>query len=101
VLDLLGIENGRVLEQGTAIWDSRLAGRKTFFLAKGYFGADGFHQNGRFYMKNHFFGTVYKSDKLKFSLEDIVLPADPVYSMVESSIDSMRNIQRRWATLSD
>ncbi len=101
VLDLLGIENGRVLEQGTAIWDSRLAGRKTFFLAKGYFGADGFHQNGRFYMKNHFFGTVYKSDKLKFSLEDIVLPADPVYSMVESSIDSMRNIQERWTTLSD
>ena len=52
-------------------------------------------------MKNHFFGTVYKSDKLKFSLEDIVLPADPVYSMVESSIDSMRNIQERWTTLSD
>ena len=49
ILDLLGLADARDAEQGSPVWDVRLADRKTFFWANLYHGMDGFYSSGRYY----------------------------------------------------
>ena len=101
VLDLIGVGGDRRFDQGTVVWDPRLTDRITFFHAKGYLGADGFHDNGRFYMMNHLFGSVYGNHELDFSADNLVSSSGPEYSKVRETIEFMRNFQVRWGTLRD
>src|SRR6202040_1092872 len=52
LLDLMGVDRRRDLEQGSPIWDAALQGRTTFFFARHYFSADGYYANGQFVMWN-------------------------------------------------
>jgi arylsulfatase A-like enzyme len=67
VLDLLGIESGRTLEEGAPIWQADLRGRTTFFLASGYFGTDGYYRDQKYYMVKYLSDSVYENSSLHFS----------------------------------
>ena len=96
ILDLLGVREGRELEQGTAIWNQGLARRATFFWAERYLGADGFHQNGKFFMWSRLHDTVYAGDRLEFRDADRVAPKSPLFDGVRNEISSMDLLRRSW-----
>jgi len=99
ILDLIGIKADRGFEQGGALWDPRLVGRKTFFHAKGYLGADGYHENGYYYMTNHLLGSVYRNKKFSFSVDHLIPPDNSRHSSIRGTIEEMRHFQVRWRTL--
>jgi membrane-anchored protein YejM (alkaline phosphatase superfamily) len=72
VLDLLGISEGRATEQGSQLWDPRIAGRRTFFWAKDYLGADGYYSDGKFGMLLSDLEAVYQAPALDFSTADML-----------------------------
>ena len=72
VLDLLGVSEGRTTEQGSEIWDPRIAGRRTFFWAKDYLGADGYYFDGKFGMLLSDLEAVYQAPVMEFSTEDML-----------------------------
>jgi len=95
VLGLLGIREGRELEQGLPVWDPSLAGRTTYFWAARVMGADGFHKGGRFYMLNHHRGTVYANSRMSFDEAQRVV--DPAQAEdIKREIGQMDEIRRSW-----
>lgn len=75
LLDLLGVEDGpgRSLEQGSPVWDPRLARRRTFFFANHFLGADGYHSGGDFYMWSHVTDGVYaRRGEMRFGPRDLL-----------------------------
>jgi len=73
LLDLLGVQRSRELEEGTPIWDSEIANRTTFFLARQAFGADGYRSGDRFYMWNQISDTVSVSTQPHFEPGNVLL----------------------------
>ena len=49
------------------MWDERIRARTTFFWANKYLGADGFHENGRYYMWQHMSDTTYCNTVFQFN----------------------------------
>jgi hypothetical protein len=94
VLDLLGVDKGREFEQGTAVWNSELAARTTYFFANTLFGADGFYSKGRFYMWNRLSDAVYSRSDLHFSSADIVQGTAPLHNAVRESVNRMAGFQQ-------
>lgn len=82
VLDLLGVQQGREFEEGSPIWDARLADRTTYFFANWMFGADGYYSDGRFYMRSQMSGAVYAGPYLHFRTRDIVRRDSASYSQL-------------------
>ncbi|MGC1686275.1 MAG: sulfatase-like hydrolase/transferase [Candidatus Acidiferrales bacterium] len=72
LLDLLGVDRRRELEQGTAIWNPALAQRTTFFLARQTFGTDGYYSGLRYFMWNQLSDTVSASARLHFEIGDVL-----------------------------
>jgi hypothetical protein len=72
LLDILGVDRKRSLEQGLALWDYGLKDRKTFFLGNWYFGADGFHEDGEFQMYSEVLATAFANSKLQFDASKLV-----------------------------
>jgi hypothetical protein len=66
VLDLLGVAEGRSFELGSPMWDPRLDHRTTFFWANQYLGADGFQENGQYYMWQSMSDTFYHNTVFDF-----------------------------------
>jgi glucan phosphoethanolaminetransferase (alkaline phosphatase superfamily) len=100
VLDLLGVERQRNFEQGSPLWDSRLQERTTFFFGNHYFGADGYHTQGRFFMRSDVFDSVYQNDRLHFEGTNQVPASSPLYGKVTAFIRRMTGFQEAWtATL--
>jgi hypothetical protein len=95
LLDLLGIGSFRQFEQGSPIWDSRLAGRTTFFWATDYLGADGYQRAGRYYSWSHADGSTRASSRLAFSDDDTLREGSPESQAVIATIQSMMALQRR------
>ena len=73
LLDLLGIERSRELEEGAPIWEPGIANRTTFFLARQAFGADGYRAGDRFYMWNQISDTVSVSTQPHFEPGNVLL----------------------------
>jgi arylsulfatase A-like enzyme len=73
LLDLLGVQRSRELEEGAPIWDPAIAGRTTFFLARQAFGADGYRVGDRFYMWNQISDTVSVSERPHFEPGNVLL----------------------------
>ena len=96
LLDLLGIREGREWEEGSALWDSRLASRTTLFLAKEYLGADGWHSQGGFFSWNSFAGLAYRSDQLRFAPPGIVRSEDPRAAQMRAFDRSVSAFQYAW-----
>ncbi len=98
LLDLLGIEQGRDFEQGTAIWNPDLVKRTTYFFALHTLGADGYYSNGRFFMWSHNSDLVATNVRMHFDPSDFVLRDSPTYLEVTRSIARMVGLQQVWAT---
>jgi phosphoglycerol transferase MdoB-like AlkP superfamily enzyme len=98
LLDLLGIEQGRDFEQGTAIWNPDLVNRTTYFFALHTLGADGYYSNGHFYMWSHNSDLVGANVRMHFDPNDFVPRDSPTYLEVTRSIARMAGLQQVWAT---
>jgi arylsulfatase A-like enzyme len=96
VLDLLGIEQGRDSEQGSPIWDSRLAQRTTFFFANHYLGADGYYSDGQFFMRSPVSDSVYQNDRLHFTTRDMVASGSSTDQRVADTMRRMAALQQQW-----
>jgi lipoteichoic acid synthase len=66
VLDLLGVDVGREMEEGAPMWQENLRGRTTFFLASHYMGADGYYRNQKYYMEKYLSNETYESPAFHF-----------------------------------
>ena len=94
VLDLLGIHQERALEEGSPIWDARLAKRITYFFANSLFGAAGYYSNDRFYMRSDMSDAVYASSTLHFQTDDVVSMNSPEYTRVSNQLARMAGLQQ-------
>jgi hypothetical protein len=72
LLDLLGVDRRRELEQGAAIWNPAVAQRTTFFFARQTFGTDGYYSTSRYFMWNQLSDTVSASARLHFEISDVL-----------------------------
>jgi phosphoglycerol transferase MdoB-like AlkP superfamily enzyme len=99
LLDLLGVEQGRNYEQGSPIWDSRLADRTNFFFANHYLGADGYNSNGRFFMQNQLSDAVYQSDHFHFTFGDTVPATSSTHQQVTETIRRITALQQQWVSV--
>ncbi len=73
LLDLLGVERSRDLEEGSPVWNPGIANRTTFFLARQAFGADGYRAGDRFYMWNQVSDSVSVSGEPHFEPGNVML----------------------------
>jgi hypothetical protein len=96
ILDLLGENRSRSVEQGSPIWDPALQNRTTFFFARQMFGADGYYSGGQFYMWHYFSDAVYQNHRDLFQPADIVALQSDVHQQVSSTILKMAGIERSW-----
>jgi hypothetical protein len=96
ILDLLGAKGNRDSEQGSAIWNSGLANRTTFFFAKPMFGADGYTRGGQFFMWHYFSDSVYEKSTPEFDPSDITPRKSAVARDVTSNILAMGALDRAW-----
>lgn len=94
VLDLLGVEEGRKFEEGSPVWDARLADRTTYFFAEWMFGADGYYSDHHFYMRSVMSGGVYASPDMHFHTSDIVSRDSVEYERVSAPLARMEALQR-------
>jgi hypothetical protein len=96
LLDLMGIDRQRDLEQGSPVWDAHLQERTTFLFARHLFNADGYHAHDGFVMWNTFFDMVYANSHLHFGAANAVSSTSPVYRQATDSIQRMVTLQQRW-----
>jgi hypothetical protein len=96
LLDLVGLDRQRDLEQGSPVWDSAIQSRTTFLFARHYFAADGFYSNGQFVMWNQFMDKAFANNQLHFSVENALTPSSPEYRKATDSIQRMVSLQQRW-----
>jgi hypothetical protein len=81
LLALLGASDAAARMHGIPIWQ-RTARDRLYVLGSAYGGADGFLENGRFYMHQSLSGAVYANDRFTFADADQVRPDDPVVPFV-------------------
>ncbi|MGH9717001.1 MAG: sulfatase-like hydrolase/transferase [Candidatus Acidiferrales bacterium] len=96
VLDLLGVERDRTLEQGSAIWNPGLKGRTTFLLGQPTFGADGYASDGKFYMWNYLSDSVFENNKASFNLADAVPRDSAAEREVKTEIANLVQLEAAW-----
>jgi arylsulfatase A-like enzyme len=96
ILDLLGVERSRMLEQGDAIWDPELAQRSSFFFARQAFGTDGYYSPPQFFMWNQISNAVSVSGRPHFEVSDVA-PRDAAiqYEVIER-IRRMVSFEQVW-----
>jgi hypothetical protein len=97
VLDLLGVEDGRVLEQGTPVWDEGRGERTTFLFGRYYIGADGFVRGDQAFMWNYARQAAYRSGGGLSFPDSTVLEADgPDALTTQMTLGRATGLQERW-----
>jgi Sulfatase len=96
ILDLLGAQDDREPEQGTAIWNAALTNRTTFFFAKPMFGADGYASGGQFFMWHYFSDTIYKKSSAEFDPSDIIPRRSAAAEDVTNNISTIIALEKAW-----
>jgi arylsulfatase A-like enzyme len=96
ILDLLGIERSRMLEQGDAIWDPELAKRTAFFFARQAFGTDGYFAPPQFFMWNQISDTVSVSAHPHFDVNDVAPRNSGVQNEAIDRIRQMVSFEQVW-----
>lgn len=91
VLDLLGINAGRALEQGAPIWQQDLRSRTTFFLASHYLGCDGFYSGRSYYMVRYMTDTAYESPVLHFNGEPLPGPQAAEVNRTTTELNALQS----------
>jgi len=81
LLSLLGSPDAAVRMHGVPVWQ-RTGRDRLYVLGSAYGGADGFLENGRFYMHQSLSGAVYANDRFGFEDADQVPPGDPLVPFV-------------------
>ena len=81
LLALLGAPEAAARMHGVPVWQ-RTARDRLYVLGSAYGGADGFLENGRFYMHQSLSGAVYASDRFLFEDANQARPDDPVVPFV-------------------
>jgi arylsulfatase A-like enzyme len=81
LLALLGAPDAAARMRGIPVWQ-RTSRDRLYLLASAYGGADGFLENGRFYMHQTMSGAVYASDRFAFGDADQVAPRDRTAAFV-------------------
>jgi len=85
VLDLLGVSNGRGLEQGLPVYSPAVSQRR-LFLKMDFMGAAGYYDRGSYYSRSAM-GIVYKSPMLDFDLGDIVRYDSPEAQTMRGTLE--------------
>jgi len=93
ILGLLGAAEPAGRMQGVPIWQ-RAATNRVYFLAFAYGGADGFVQDGTYYMRQALSGAVSKSRDLWFADDEHVGPNDPAIPLVNGALEDLDALQR-------
>ena len=96
LLDLLGVDRRRELEQGTPIWNPEVAKRTTFFLARQTFGTDGYYTGSRYFMWNQLSGTVSASARLHFEVNDVLGANSPDSGEIVPRIRRFLSFEQVW-----
>ena len=96
LLDLLGLDRRRELEQGAPIWDPALADRTTFFLARQTFGTDGYYASPQYCMWNQLSGTVSVSTRMHFETRDILAAGAPAAMDAVSRVKRLLSFEQVW-----
>jgi hypothetical protein len=97
LLALLGARDAAGLMHGVPVWQ-RTARDRLYVLASSYGGADGFLENGRFYMHQAMSGAVYANDRFAFGDAHQARPGDPVNAFVVDALERAREGQHALAT---
>ncbi len=92
LLALLGKTAAAKEMEGIPVWQ-RSGKNRIFLLGSGYAGADGFVQDGFFYMHNVLSDAVYRDDRLSFTEKDLLLPKDARAEAARSAIRQARALQ--------
>jgi membrane-anchored protein YejM (alkaline phosphatase superfamily) len=94
VLDLLGIDGERELMEGSPLWTPGIAGRSTYFFASRLLGADGYHRDGNFFMRNESSGFAYANPRLHFNILDPLPQYSGRSSNIVESVSQMSSLQQ-------
>lgn len=97
LLALAGETEGIAHMQGIPIWQ-RSTHDRIYFWASAYGGADGFTQDGLFYMRQALSGDVFRSPRFEFSDASLLPADDPTAVFVKDSLGSAIRIQQSVAT---
>jgi hypothetical protein len=97
LLALLGAPDAAGRMHGIPVWQ-RTPRDRIYVLASAYGGADGFLQDGRFYMHQALSGAVYASDQFAFGDADQARPGDPVIPFVTRALEQARDGQHALVT---
>jgi hypothetical protein len=93
VLSLLGHRSGLAAMQGVAIWH-RSRRDRIYVLAFDYGGAEGFVEDGRYYMRQGLSGAVYVSDRFVFEDANQVATGDPAVRFVKNGLSRLGALQQ-------
>jgi hypothetical protein len=92
ILALAGRSSAAAAMQGIPIWQ-RLPSQRIYLLAFDYGGAEGYVENGRYYMRQALTGAVYASSQFRFD-EASQLPAgDPAALAVDDGLVKLAAMQ--------
>jgi arylsulfatase A-like enzyme len=93
LLALLGATGTADRMQGVPIWQRSPANR-IYFLASAYGGADGFVEDGTYYMRQALSGAVYSSPSFAFSDDRQAKPGDQVIPFVTEALADLDRLQQ-------
>jgi hypothetical protein len=99
ILDLLGIDDHRGLEQGTFLWNPQLESRITFLWGAKYMGVDGFYRGGQFFSVNVLNGEVMHSHRLRNVEFQPLTDKDEDKDSVAVRLSKMRALIQEWPQL--
>lgn len=97
LLALLGKGPATARMQGVPLWQRR-AEHRLYFLGSAYGGAEGFVENGTYYMRQSLSGAVYRHDRFAFADETQVQAGSPIVSFVSGALAEAAELQQALVT---
>ena len=76
ILQLAGVPLEGLFLEGLPLTDPRIEDRVTFFLGGHYYGSNGLHYRGRYFMENEIAELAYVSDRFAFDGDSLVTAED-------------------------
>ena len=98
VLDLMGIDQAGLLQQGLSMFDDAIDRRITFFLGEHLLSATALHYRGKFFMFDRRTHGVYRDDHFTFSAADAVRnpESDAESTSLLTAFNSFKRVQEAW-----
>jgi arylsulfatase A-like enzyme len=97
LLALLGSGEAAARMHGVPVWQ-RTRQDRLYVLASAYGGAEGFVEDGRFYMHQTLSGAVYANDRFAFEDAHQVPPGDPLERFVVQGLEQASRGQHALAS---